>query len=404
MFFLSHLENRLYNQNTLRLDHEIDRRSLETAWKSALDDCPFFDQGLKEQDGELWFVPHESTCTAEDFSEEDRTEGASIRAGDMAWAKVQGDRIRVGVSHALTDECGKKLFTCLLLYHYFRQVDQKPYPHPYASESGELKTWDTESDLMEDPIFPSPGRKPEIRIPQKSFVFPEHLSKHKKEAVFRIGVDAKRFYAAMRRAFPISDEEFQNTNELTLPIGKLQCVFVYLLLARVIARLHPEQALPITLRCPVNTRSLCGKEDALRNFSLPQIVAMMQPEQLKKELQAEDVREIIRGFEAQLAKDAIGWQLTALKERTKSGALDPDVAALYHQSMIVTNVGKEYYEPAPGRVLADERYAAGGYPFAVYLNRVGGSQIITISQSFETDCYYRAFLQELKREGITDAI
>ncbi len=403
MFFLSHLENRLYNQNTLRLDHEIDRRSLETAWKSALDDCPFFDQGLTEQDGALWFVPHESTCTAEDFSEEDPAEGKSIRSGDLAWAKVQGDRIRVGVSHALTDECGKKLFTCLILYHYFRQVDQKPYPHPYASDSGELKIWDTESDLMEDPIFPSPGKKPEIRIPQMTFVFPEHLSGHKKEAVFRIGVDAKRFYAAMRRAFPISGGEFQKANELTLPIGKLQCVFVYLLLARVIARIHPEETLPITLRCPVNTRSLCGKEDALRNFSLPQIVAAMWPEQLKRELQAEDVREIIRGFEAQLTEDAIGWQLTALKERTKSGALDPDVAALYHQSMIVTNVGKEYYEPSPGRVLSDERYAAGGYPFAVYLNRVGDSQIITISQSFETDCYYRAFLQELEREGVIDA-
>ena len=404
MFFRSHLENRLYNQNMLRLDHEIDRRSLETAWKSALDDCPFFDQGLMEQDGTLWFVPHASTCTAEDFSEKDLTGGTAIRSGDLAWTKVQGDRIRVGVSHALTDECGKKLFTCLLLYHYFRQVDQKPYPHPYASESGELKVWDAESDLMEDPIFPSPGRKPEIKIPKKTFVFPEHLKEKKKEALYRIDVDAKAFYAAMRRAFPISDEEFQRANELLLPIGKLQCVYVYLLLARVIAKVHPAQTLPVTLRCPVNTRSLCGKEDALRNFSLPQAVAAMRPEQMKKELQAEDVREIIRGFEAQLAKDAIGWQLTALKERTKNGVLDPDVAALYHQSMIVTNVGKEYYEPAPGRVLADERYAAGGYPFAVYLNRVGGSQIITISQSFETDCYYRAFLQELKREGITDAI
>ena len=107
IFFLSHLENRLYNQNTLRLDHEIDRRILETAWKSALDDCPFFDQGLMEQDGALWFVPHASTCTAEDFSEDDLTGGMAIRSGDLAWAKVQGDRIRVGVSHALTDEWEK---------------------------------------------------------------------------------------------------------------------------------------------------------------------------------------------------------------------------------------------------------------------------------------------------------
>ncbi len=399
-FFRSHLQNRLFNQNTLRLDHEIDIRCLKNAWKAALKDCPFFDQGLQLQDGALFFTPHESTGNTEGFSDTEAGNHPAALGGDLVWTCAQGDRLKVGVSHALTDECGKKLFTCLLLYHYFRQVDEQPYVHPYADETGALQVWDTEADLLEDPIFPYPGRKPEALIPTEVFQFPEQSAAEKKEAVFRIKVHARAFYEATRKALPISEEAFQKANRLTLPLGKLQCIYVYFLLGRVIARLHPENTLPVTLRCPVNTRSLCGKEEALRNFSLPQAALMLQPEQLKRELRAEDVEAMLQGLEAQLTVDAIGWQLSALKERIRTGVLDPDVAALYHQSMIVTNVGKEYYEPSPGRVLADHRYAAGGYPFAVYLNRVGEDQIITISQNFETDAYFIGFSEELHRAGV----
>ena len=401
-FFRSHLENRLFNQNTLRLDHEIDIRCLKTAWKAALHDCPFFDQGLRSQDGELIFIPHESTGNVEGFTDTESGKHPAALEGDLAWTCAMGDRLKVGVSHALTDECGKKLFTCLLLYHYFQQTDNCAYPHPYADENGALKVWDTETDLLEDSLFPFPGKKPEVLIPTEVFQFPEQLAPGKREAVFRIKVNAKAFYQAVRNAFPISEEAFQKANERALPIGKLQCVFVYLLLGRVIVKLHPSQPRPITLRSPVNTRSLCGKEDALRNFSMPQAALMLTPEQLKRALRAEDVHGMLQGLEEQLTPDAMGWQLSALKERIRTGALDPDVAALYHQSMIVTNVGKEYYEPSPGRVLEDNRYAAGGYPFAVYLNRVGEDQIITISQSFETESYFRGFLEELRGSGIPE--
>ena len=81
-FFRSHVQNRLFNQNTLRLDHEIDIRCLRAAWKSALEDCPFFDQGLRLKDGELFFSPHETTLNTDGFSDTETGNHPAALGGD----------------------------------------------------------------------------------------------------------------------------------------------------------------------------------------------------------------------------------------------------------------------------------------------------------------------------------
>jgi hypothetical protein len=268
-----------------------------------------------------------------------------------------------------------------------------------------MVVWDTDSDPLVDVLFPG-GSKPADIIPKdECFNFPEASDKGENETVFRVSVNVKDFYDAMRKAFPLSDEEYEKANELALPIGRLQSIFVYMLFGRVITDMHPGHSLPVTLRCPVNLRSICHKENALHNFSLPQAVFKISLDAFERGLNRDSAKELVQQLERQLSPENLVFQLNALKDwaETKNleqGMLLPAVSTLFRQSMIVTNVGKEYYEPRAGRVLADLRYAAGGYPFAVYLNRVGESQIITVSQSFESDRYYREFVLQMERYGI----
>ena len=127
--FLAQAEAGLFMQFEFELNEAADPELLGQAWRRTLDDCPFFERTLVEEDGQLFFAPHHSDCRVERIQLEgaaDILPGPSF-GSDLAWVRTAENRIRIGVSHALTDGVGINMFSRLLLYHYFCLKDGKTY-------------------------------------------------------------------------------------------------------------------------------------------------------------------------------------------------------------------------------------------------------------------------------------
>lgn len=73
---------------------------------------------------------------------------------DLAWVRTAENRVRIGVSHALTDGVGINMYSRLLLYHYFCLKDGTAYPNPFADPLTGTVNSDADSDVYTDRLFP----------------------------------------------------------------------------------------------------------------------------------------------------------------------------------------------------------------------------------------------------------
>lgn len=205
----------------------------------------------------------------------------------------------------------------------------------------------------------------------------------------------------------ICNDLTQNVRGLEWPlvlVGGLKCAVAFVLLASVVSRLYPNNALPISSRSPVNTRQLLGRPDALRNFSLPQACMSIDPHVARRlwvedpGLEVRQTENVVRQLASQLTTEGIDWQLFNIREFIQGRRPGPLLGSLYRRTMLVSNVGKGYYEPQAKRVLCcGPMY--GSYPLAVYLAAYGNTQSFFVFQQDSSADYAGGLARLLAQLG-----
>lgn len=400
MPFVSHLQKGIFVRTFVDLAEPVNIKLLSLAWRMVLIACPYYEQTLVMRDGELEFASHHCRCEVLPILSDEEVAGSPLRTpsfgGDLVFVQAEGSRIVTGVSHALTDGYGLSQFMWLLLYHYFCLVDNVEYKDPFRRNSTGRVAYDGDADALADlqaRDLPKPHAYDEVG-PCLSLPSSDAQTRHVVE------VDARDYER-------ICNDLTQNVRQHEWPlvlVGGLKCAVAFVLLASVVSRLQPENELPISSRSPVNTRQLLERPDALRNFSLPQACMSIDPRVARRLWQGDpgiEVRQtenVVRQLASQLTPECICWQLSNIREFAQGRRPDPLLGSLYRRTMLVSNVGKSYYEPQTNRVIrCGPMY--GSYPLAVYLAAYGNTQSFFVFQEDPSTDYAGGLARLLTQLG-----
>lgn len=384
--FRSHIKDGLYMRITLDLSEDVNTKSLEEAYRKTIADIPFFGQTLVEDHGMLCYSPHDTDYRIRPLSLPD---GEGGFGKDMVYVSSEGNTISTAISHAMSDGYGLSRFTKQLLWHYFCIIDKCKYEPPFQTLD-----MDGTTDLFRDVIGRAEVCPDRVYNMQPCLMFDE--KDEGKTTEFIIEFEKQTFDKLCRNVLKLDDDKYTAYSNQLLPIGKIPCVAICLLMARAIRKVDGRKDTPIGCRFPVNTRPLYDRMDALRNFSQPQAALSTISEE---ERTGEKTEALIKALIGQLDKTALEYQLSELKQVALGNKKAPDdkVARLFKQTFLVSNMGYLCYEPQMGRI--KRAYPAGsGFPCMIYLSSYGNKRLIRISQTFSTDRYYKAFVEEIERE------
>ena len=383
--FLRQLEEGYMMQFDYTLHEDVDAAILEKAWRLTLDDCPYFERSMETEEGKLFFVPHTCNCHVEEIENPDEAappDGPSF-GKDLMWIQAKGNRIRTGVSHALTDGFGKNLFTRLLLYHYFCLKDGKEYQKPFADPATGAVLADPDSDVVSDALFPK-GTAPEGLVPKEgAFVLPEIPEAF---GVHQICVDDKKFREACAEVLRIADpEQYKALSKKIAPIGGLDVAAVYLLFGKVLQMVYPENEKRLSCRFPINGRALCNRPFMLRNASHGQAWLTHPASFFRDGAKAVDAAAIVRTIEAWLRPEVVGWEMDCLDCWRQGREVDRDFQMVFRDpTILISNVGNPVYEPQPGRITGYRDYVDLGLP-CLYLFRIDNMRFLVIRHMYQSE-------------------
>ena len=420
--FASHIVQGKFARILVELSQPVNTDILSEAFARALADCPFFDQTLVMKDGSFFFAPHKTDRRIRTLQEEKTIAGGF--GSDLVYVAAEGRTISIGVSHAMTDGFGIHALAQLLFYHYFCLLDNGDYPKPKIYSADGRVVLDEETDLLGDFVDVGKTGEGENDGDQNHDSDSSGEQEAKKDgsgveltpvlqlpdveeagsAAFAVSIRAAQFKNGMRELFTLSEDAFHTCNRQLASMGGLSAVFTAILMAQAIQKIHPENALAVGCRFPVNVRAIFGAENAVRNFSMPQAVLTMSPGALSENgSSAFAVKEVLSRLLPQLTKEGVYAQLSELRaliEKRKQGASSA-MAYMFGQTFLVSNVGRVAYEPEAGRV----SFAGGiypGFPLMLYLSSLADRQLLTITQTFSSERYVNGLLDAFRETGILD--
>lgn len=403
--FLAQVEAGQFLQCEFELNEEADPELLERAWRQTLDDCPFFERTLVEEDGQLFFAPHHSDCRVERIQSEG---AADILPGpssgrDMAWVRGAENRVRIGVSHALTDGVGKNMFSRLLLYHYFCLKDGTTYPNPFVDHLTGTVNSDADSDIYTDRLFPDISTSvaeeefsslcPEGEV----FALPTWQEGSAPFVCDCLEEDESTFRRICTDVLAIPDNrQYQKLNMMLSPIGGIDCLASFLMLGRAVSKSFPEAAGSISCRFPINARTLCGKPRMMRNASHAQALAALPVSCLSGDWTYRDTEKLVGDIRRWLCPESVGWSLSNLQRYREGHEADALWLRMFEKpTMLVSSVGRQGYEPQPGRILSFRDYYCASLT-SLYMFRTGEKRSIILIHKDSSDTLADALREEGK--------
>ena len=394
--FRNHMEKGLFNRLSIELNHEVDIHALELSYRMTLIACPFFERTLIADGDRLFFKKHHNRCkvgSIPSMTDGFPHTGEPCFGRDLVEVYASGNRIVTGISHALTDGLGKSIFNKLLLYHYFCLTDRHEYVNPFANMAVRTIDHDMDLDVFLDKLYPQIDIMPDCLRTEPCFHLPEKKAAAATEYLIETDQDAFRSLTrSLTRDIAIEASKL-------LPIGGRKCLVLFYLMALSVAKLNPMCDLPISCRFPVNARSILGAEGALRNLSHGQAVVAVTPKTLAGD--SHDVlAKVTDRFPEQLTEEALGWQYSRMSELITDQKNTPQMSLLFDRTMLISNVGQEYYEPEQKNYVRSAKNLYDHNMFAIYLYSQKDKQIISINQPFSSDRYARELVAVLNRHGL----
>ena len=377
--FLRHLEEGFTMQFDYIFSEDIDIEILEKAWRMTLDECPYYERSMECEEGKLVFVPHTCSCHVEEIEDPEKetpSDGPSF-GKDLMWVRAKGNRLRTGISHAMTDGFGKNLFTRLLLFHYFSLKDGKEYQKPFADPATGALLADPDSDVYADALFPTGGAPDGLVPEERAFVLPEGDSSF---GVHQICVDDRRFTEVCAKTLGMTDPaEYQALSKKVAPIGGLDPIAMYILLGKVLQKVYADNERRYACRFPINSRSICGRSFMLRNASHAQAWLTHPAAFFRDDAGTADVQTLVRTIDAWLQPEVIGWEMDCLMRWRQGREVDMDFQKVFRNcTILITNVGNSIYEPEPGRITGYKDHSDFGMP-CLHLFRINSMRFLALS-------------------------
>ena len=367
---------------TLEMEDKVDGERLQKAMDQALVICPYMTYDMVVEDGYCYFTDNDRPVTVQ--TEMPKQLGEDSLGGHLFCVLAGDHQIKGWVSHALTDGAGTSWFLSAMMQFYF-EVEN---PDLYTGRDKD----DYFGDLLKEPLPVS-----------ENYIFRDY----RVEPSFRIPEAGKfRDPGEVRRAD--SRPYFFSTLSLSLEDVDRFCalyrcshsVFLFYMLARTVARIHPENGEPVAARMPVNARRFFGMDNSFQNASANQIVISLKPEDLKEREEGELIAELKASVKKQVEADHLAYCLNQYRAHvTKEGDTShlKEIISLSGQSIMLTDMGMIFPEEVNRRLdqILINTYSGGQMSF--FFATRGNWIDITWSQLFE-DPVYREELVKVLRE------
>ena len=305
------------------------------------------------------------------------------------------DCVALDFFHALIDGIAAYRILRTLLYEYCLRR--------YDSELDPTGVWKT-GDIIDEAEWTDPAT-----LPRPASIHPQQLPEFPK--VINLATDAIVPLADKKEVIQIRISEEQIMKRVRA-CGATPTSFLSLILARTIARLHPESApLTPTVIVAVDLRKALGTTAAHHS----QVGGLFLP--LGQDMQQADFETQVAAFRRLIADQTYPdnlqdyfWQTQDRMERVEQL---PTFQARYQAFAPVNQLSQQYGScmfsyVGKASLGASERYVKemrtetdSAYMIVVEVSAAAGVFSISFMQRFTTDVYLDSFLDELRQQGLT---
>ncbi len=365
--------------NTMRwkltLDQEIDREGMQKALEAALQVCPYMGMGMTQDETGMYFVKNPSPVFLS--AEMPERVGGEETGGHLFCLVCKGRSLEIAVHHALTDTAGLRWFWEVLLAAYYDGEKEM------AVSLKDADALDQATDIL-DMDLPSSGvTPPEMVMPEHFFTFAQE---EKKEC-------------ANHSMSVISQAELKAFCE-GHSCSATAALVTWIVMA--IQRVHPENRLPICVRCPVNSRKLLGVPDIFTNASLPQVLVCVDAALAAGGGTDEIVREVSSQITRQKDPHLAESFCRALRARlTKEPSqADERILDVFHAPVIFSNLGHIKPVGAACHITGSEFFGFKSSPVYISLSTAGNHSYLTINQDLTGTQYMDALEQVMEESGV----
>ena len=237
----------VHTRTTVTMDHTVDPEVLQRALDETLKVYPILQCSTVLEDGAVWFVPNDVPCKVRKEIKP-VVPGSDELDGHTFYVACEGNRIRLCVSHVVTDGGGVFAFQRTLFYYYACFLDGKTYDNTGIQvKPGEHRDADFWTMDYSD-VKPVPAESFE----KIGYVLPE-MAESKNEVYYLSTVT-------------VPEEQFirMSKERNTSP-----AVMIFLLFAEAVYRVREDAAdQPIAGRITADARRALGIPDTFRNCSL----------------------------------------------------------------------------------------------------------------------------------------
>lgn len=305
------------------------------------------------------------------------------------------DCVALDFFHALIDGIAAYRILRTLLYEYCLRR--------YDSELDTTGVWKT-GDIIDEAEWTDPAT-----LPRPASIHPQQLPEFPK--VINLATDAIVPLADKKEVVQIRISEEQMMKRVRA-CGATPTSFLSLLLARAIARLHPESApLTPTVIVAVDLRKALGTTAAHHS----QVGGLFLP--LGQDMQQADFETQVAAFRRLIADQTYPdnlqdyfWQTQDRMERVEQlptlqaryqASAPINQLCLQYASCVFSYVGKAHLGAAERYVKEMRTETDSAFMIVVEVSAAAGVFCISFMQRFTTDAYLDTFLDELHQQGLT---
>ena len=305
------------------------------------------------------------------------------------------DCVALDFFHALIDGIAAYRILRTLLYEYCLRR--------YDSELDPTGVWKT-GDIIDEAERTAPAT-----LPRPASIHPQQLPEFPK--VINLATDAIVPLADKKEVIQICISEEQIMKRVRA-CGATPTSFLSLILARAIARLHPESApLTPTVIVAVDLRKALGTTAAHHS----QVGGLFLP--LGQDMQQADFETQIAAFRKMIAEQTYPdnlqdyfWQTQDRMERVEQlptlqaryqASAPINQLCLQYASCVFSYVGKAHLGAAERYVKEMRTETDSAFMIVVEVSAAAGIFCISFMQRFTTDVYLDTFLDELHQQGLT---
>ena len=382
----------------LQMKDHVDRHLLEEAVSAAQTRYPYLCVKLGvecDDDGSEHYVYHDNPRPWKVTGSRQPVCLCSEEANEHLMAfSWWDDCVALDFFHALIDGIAAYRILRTLLYEYCLRR--------YDSELDPTGVWKT-GDIIDEAEWTDPAT-----LPRPASIHPQQLPEFPK--VINLATDAIVPLADKKEVIQICISEEQIMKRVRA-CGATPTSFLSLILARTIARLHPESApLTPTVIVAVDLRKALGTTAAHHS----QVGGLFLP--LGQDMQQADFETQVAAFRRLIADQTYPdnlqdyfWQTQDRMERVEQlptlqaryqASAPINQLCLQYASCVFSYVGKAHLGAAERYVKEMRTETDSSFMVVVEVSAAAGVFCISFMQRFTTDVYLDTFLDELHQQGL----